>query len=61
VVLIANALGISNLATTSAAAAYFWGRLVHAFAYTAAIPWLRTLAFAVAWGGILCISWQILG
>jgi uncharacterized MAPEG superfamily protein len=61
VVLIANALEISNVATVSAAAAYFWGRLVHAVAYTAAVPWLRTLAFAVAWGGILCISWQILG
>jgi len=61
VVLVADALQISNPATTSAATAYFWGRLAHAFAYTAAIPWLRTLAFAVAWGGILCIAWQILG
>jgi len=59
-VLIANTLEISNAATTSAAAAYFWARLVHAGAYTAGIPWVRTLAFAVAWGGILCIAWQIL-
>lgn len=57
-VLVANALDISNNATTSAAAVYFWARLVHPVAYTLAIPWVRTLAFAVAWGGILCIAWQ---
>jgi uncharacterized MAPEG superfamily protein len=60
-VLIANALDISNNATISAAAAYFWARLVHAGAYTLGLPWVRTLAFAVAWGGIICIAWQILG
>lgn len=59
-VLIANALDISNNATTSAAAVYFWARVVHPVAYTLAIPWVRTLAFAVAWGGILCIAWQVL-
>ena len=60
-VLVAHALAISNAATTSAAAAYFWARIVHAIAYTFAMPWLRTLAFAVAWGGSICIAWQILG
>ncbi len=59
-VLIANALDISNNATISAAAAYFWARLVHVGAYTLGIPWVRTLAFVVAWGGILCIAWQVL-
>ena len=59
-VLIANALDISNNATTSAAATYFWARLVHVGAYTFGIPWVRTLAFVVAWGGILCIAWQVL-
>ncbi|RPH94292.1 MAG: MAPEG family protein [Lysobacterales bacterium] len=59
-VLVANALDISNNATTSAAAAYFWARLVHPVAYTLGIPWVRTLAFAVAWGGILCIAWQVI-
>jgi hypothetical protein len=33
---------------------------VHPVAYTFGIPWVRTLAFAVAWGGILCIAWQVL-
>jgi len=60
-VLVANAMEISNNATTSAAAAYFWARLIHAGAYTAGIPWVRTLAFVFAWGGSLCIAWQILG
>ena len=58
--LVAHALGISNAATTSASAAYFWSRIVHPIAYTLAIPWLRTLSFAVAWGGIICIAWQVL-
>ena len=60
-VLIANAMDLSNNATTSAAVTYFWARLVHLGAYTAAIPWVRTLSFAVAWGALICIAWQILG
>ena len=59
-VLVAHALGISNAATTSAAAAFFWARVVYPFAYTFAIPWLRTITFAVAWGGVICIAWQVL-
>jgi len=60
VVLVANAQDISNPATNAAAAACFWARAVHPVAYAAAVPWIRTLAFAVAWGGILCILWHIL-
>ena len=60
-VLIADSLDISNNATTSAAAAYFWARLVHAGAYTAGIPWVRTLAYVVSWGGVICIAWQVFG
>ena len=60
-VLVANAMEISNAATTSAAMVYFWARIVHTVVYAAGIPWLRTLAFTVAWGAILCIAWQILG
>ena len=60
-VLVANAMDISNNATTSAAPAFFWARLVHAVAYGAGIPWGRTLAFAVGWGSIICIAWQVLG
>lgn len=59
-VLVAHAIGVSNEATAAAAAAYFWARVVHAIAYTLAIPWVRTLSFAVAWGAILCIAWHVL-
>lgn len=48
-VLIASAAGISNETTVLACEIYFWARLIHLLAYTFAIPWGRTLAFAVAW------------
>lgn len=50
-VLIANAAGISNEQTVMATTVYFWARLVHPIAYAFAIPWVRTLAFAV---GFVC-------
>ena len=46
-VLTANALGISNGATATACAVYFWARLVHYLVFTFGIPVLRTLSFAV--------------
>ena len=48
-VLIANAVGISNETTVLACEIYFWARLLHLLFYTFAVPWGRTLAFAVAW------------
>ena len=48
-VLIANAANISNDMTVLACEIYFWARLVHVLAYTFAIPWVRTLAFAAGW------------
>jgi uncharacterized MAPEG superfamily protein len=33
---------------------YFWARLVHLVAYTLAIPWVRTLAFATGW--VACVA-----
>jgi len=59
VVLVANAIGLSSEATVMSAAVYFWARVVHVGAFTFAIPWVRTLAFAVAWAAIICIAWQI--
>lgn len=50
-VLIANAVGISNDSTIIACQIYFWARVVHYLAYTFAVPWVRTLAFAT---GFLC-------
>ena len=60
-VLLANALGISGAAISSSAMVYFWARVVHAAAYTFAIPWVRTLAFTVGFLSQACIAWQILG
>jgi uncharacterized MAPEG superfamily protein len=59
-VLAANALGISSSATMFAAALYFWSRVVHLFAYTFALPWIRTLGFAGGFVAQLIFAWQIL-
>lgn len=59
-VLAAHALGVSNSAIVTASVVYFWARAVHALAYTFAIPWVRTLAFAVGFFCQMTIAWQIL-
>ena len=59
-VLLANALGISNAAIATSAMVYFWARVVHAAAYTFAIPWVRTLAFTAGFLAQACIAWHIL-
>ena len=48
-VLMVEMLDISNEVTVMACTVYFWARVVHLVTYTAAVPWVRTLAFAVAW------------
>ncbi len=59
-VLAAHAAGVHHRAIEGSAVAYFWARLVHLAAYTLAVPWLRTLAFATGVGCQLCIAWQLL-
>jgi uncharacterized MAPEG superfamily protein len=59
-VLAAQALGVSNGATAAAAAVYFWARVVHLLAYTFAVPWVRTLAFAAGFFAQMTFAWQIL-
>jgi uncharacterized MAPEG superfamily protein len=59
-VLIANAAGISNNMTVLACEIYFWARLVHVLAYTFAIPFLRTLAFAAGWACQILVLLQLL-
>jgi uncharacterized MAPEG superfamily protein len=59
-VLAAQQLGVSNGATATAAAVYFWARVVHFAAYTFAVPWVRTLAFAAGFFAQMTIAWQIL-
>ena len=43
--LVAYAVGVIGPNVATLAIVYFWSRVVHALAYTFAIPWLRTLAF----------------
>lgn len=59
-VLVAQALGIASSAIGTAAMVYFWARVVHAAAYTAKLPWIRTLAFTVGWVACAVIGWQVL-
>lgn len=59
-VLAAQALGVSNGATAAACMVYFWARVVHLLAYTFAVPWVRTLGFAVGFFAQMTLAWQIL-
>jgi len=59
-VLVAQAADIRSQGVIYAAMVYFWARVVHAAAYTAALPWVRTLAFTVGWLACAAIAWRIL-
>jgi uncharacterized MAPEG superfamily protein len=59
-VLVANALGLSAPILGTAAMVYFWARVLHALAFTFAVPWIRTLAFAAGVLAQATIAWQIL-
>ena len=58
-VLAANVAGITNGATVFAASLYFWARLIHLGAYTLALPWVRTLAFAGGFAAQAIFAWQL--
>ncbi len=59
-VLIAQLLHISTPATRAAVIVYFFARLVHFLVYTAGVPVVRTLAFAVGWGAQIVIILAVL-
>jgi uncharacterized MAPEG superfamily protein len=59
-VLAANAAGVSNETTVLACTVYFWARVVHAFAYTMAISWVRTLAFVTGFACQAAIVLQLI-
>ena len=59
-VLVAHVAGVKGEATALACMIYFWARVVHFLAYTFAIPWLRTLAFAVGFGCQITLACKIL-
>ena len=59
-VLLANALGVTGAAIGASACVYFWARLIHAVTYLFAMPWVRTLSFAVGFLAQACIAWHLL-
>lgn len=59
-VLLAHITGVTSAAVGTAAMVYFWARVVHALAYTFAVPWIRTLAFAVGFFAQAVIAWALL-
>ena len=59
-VLGAHAMGVSSALIVTACMVYFWARVVHALAYTFAVPWVRNLAFAVGFFAQAAIAWQLL-
>ena len=59
-VLMANAVGITNDTTVMACEVYFWARLVHLAAYTFAVPWVRTLSFTAAWVCLVLLLLQLI-
>lgn len=59
-VLAAQAGGVTNSIVADACAVYFWTRVVHAVAYTFAIPWARTIAFTIGFFAQAAIAWQLL-
>lgn len=59
-VLAAHVLGVSSSMIATACMVYFWARVVHALAYTFAVPWVRTLSFTVAFFAQAAIALQLL-
>ena len=59
-VLIAHVAGVSTETTVLACQIYFWARVVHLLSYTMAIPWVRTISFAVGWGCQIALILQLL-
>jgi uncharacterized MAPEG superfamily protein len=59
-VLVADAVGVSNESTVLACCVYFWARLAYAAVYAFGIPWLRTLTFATGFACQATLAWQLL-
>jgi len=60
-VLVAQVGGVANEMTALGATVFFWARVVHAVAYTFAVPWVRTLSFAAGVVGMAMIFLAIVG
>ena len=60
-ILLANAMNISNATVANASMLFFAARLVHAVCYTLGIPWVRTLAFLTGFAAQAMVAVQLLG
>jgi uncharacterized MAPEG superfamily protein len=58
-VLVAQAAGAASPTTATASIVFFWARVAHYIVYIAAIPYLRTLTFAISWAAMIAIFLQI--
>ena len=58
-VLAAQVEVISTSMTVLACNLYLWSRVVHAVAYTFAVPWVRTLAFCGGFAAQMMLFWQL--
>lgn len=58
-VLILDSRNVSTDITAAACAVFFWARLAYTVVYTAGIPVLRTLTFAIAWAACAVLALAI--
>lgn len=58
-VIAAQLTGKADATTAFLAMSFFWLRLVHAIVYWAAIPYVRTVVFTLAWIAEIGIFWEI--
>ncbi|MBA3576477.1 MAG: MAPEG family protein [Sphingomonas sp.] len=59
-VLVAQATGRLSPTTALGANLFFWSRLAYALIYVVGVPWLRTLVWAISFGGLLVILSELL-
>ena len=59
VVIVAHLAQAANGTTALWSIIYFWARMVHYAGYTAGLPFVRTLSFAVGWLAIMIIFLQV--
>jgi len=59
VVLVANAVGVSNDSTALGATLFFFARVAHAIVYGLGLPWIRPVCWAVAIVGMFMIVAQL--
>jgi uncharacterized MAPEG superfamily protein len=60
VVLVANAVGVSNDATALGASIFFYARVAHAIVYASGWPMIRPLFYFAGLYGVIVILWEIL-